>query len=186
MSCCNGNMIVNQLVPWSRVFLQQSLVLQMTKKFIAFHGTCKFITVIEKDRPVPILIQINSVHALPSCLWYILILPSRLCLCLPCDVLSGFPTKSLYACVLYRTLATFFTHFLLLDFTILMSSEKYKPCSSSIRTFLQRHGTSSLLRPNVCIKWQGEWITKWEARERSVSRYPKECLYGAKKNRQQT
>jgi hypothetical protein len=87
------------LTPWSRVFLEKLTGFQLVKEFPAFCGTRRFITVFTKGpTPVPILSQINLVHAPIPLPWNsILILSSHLRLGLPSGLfLSGFPTKTLY------------------------------------------------------------------------------------------
>jgi hypothetical protein len=42
---CTQPLCVNELSPWSRVVLEKLIVAQLFKKFIAFHGTPRFITV---------------------------------------------------------------------------------------------------------------------------------------------
>jgi len=52
--------------PWSRVLLGKLTGSQLVKKFLAFYGTRRFITVFHKNPPpVPILRHINPFHALP-------------------------------------------------------------------------------------------------------------------------
>ena len=68
---------------------------------------------------VPVLIQINPIHALYSNSWRsILILSSHLRLSLPCGLSpSGFTTKTLYVCLspLPQIRATFPAHLILVD-----------------------------------------------------------------------
>jgi hypothetical protein len=67
--------------------------------------------------PVPILSHINPVHAPhPTSLTSILILSSHLCLGLSSGLLpSGFPTKTLYATILFPIRATCPTHLSIRD-----------------------------------------------------------------------
>jgi hypothetical protein len=52
------------ITQWSRVFLKKLLVAQLVKKFAAFYGIQKFITVL--TRADPILSKMNPVHILTS------------------------------------------------------------------------------------------------------------------------
>jgi hypothetical protein len=55
------------LTPCSRFLLEKVTILQLVKKFPAFYGTRRFITVFQKfPPPVPILSQLNPVHTLTS------------------------------------------------------------------------------------------------------------------------
>ena len=79
--------------------------------------------------PVPVLSQINPVHAPhPTSLRFTLILSSLLSLGLPTGLFpSGFPTNTLYTPLLSPVSATGFSHLILLDMitrTILI--QKYK------------------------------------------------------------
>jgi hypothetical protein len=46
-----GTLLTYLLTPWSRVLLEKLLVLQLIKKFTAFYGTRKFITVLTSGPP---------------------------------------------------------------------------------------------------------------------------------------
>ena len=75
-------------------------VLQLVKKFPAFYGTPKFITVLTSARNLSLswANSIQSPQPLPTSWRSILILSSYLCLGLPNGLLpSGFPTKILCA-----------------------------------------------------------------------------------------
>jgi hypothetical protein len=54
---------VYSLTPWSRVLLEKLSGFQLVKKFPAFHGTRNVHRVYNSPPPVPILSQINPVHA---------------------------------------------------------------------------------------------------------------------------
>jgi len=90
------------LTPWSRV-LEKMIVTQLVKKFTAFYGTRRFITVFTRlhhwSPSWTTLIQSTTSH--PVSLRYILIiLPSHLCLGLPGGLplqLSGIYAVSVYS-----------------------------------------------------------------------------------------
>jgi len=60
---CN---ISNLLTPWSRVSLENVTVTQLVKKFPAFCGTRKFITLFTRDRNFSFLNQMYPVHIFPT------------------------------------------------------------------------------------------------------------------------
>ena len=103
---------------------------------------------------VPVLSQINSVHAPHPTSWrYILILSSHLFLGLPNGLLpSGFPTKNRYTPLLLPMRATRPTHLILLYLiTWTIMSEEYWQLNSSLYSFLHSPVTWSLLDPNVLL-----------------------------------
>ena len=56
-----GHLLTYLLTPWCRVLLEKLTGLQLVKKFLAFHGTRRFITH-KRPPPVSILGQSNPVH----------------------------------------------------------------------------------------------------------------------------
>ena len=87
------------LTPWCRVLLEKLTGLQLVKKFPAFHGTRRFITVLTSVRHLSLswANPIQSTYPHPTSWRSILILSTHLRLGLPSGLLpSGFPTKTLY------------------------------------------------------------------------------------------
>ena len=82
------------LTPWSRVHIEK-----LIKKFPAFYGTRRFITIFTSVRHLSLswARSIQYIPPHPTSLRFILILSSHLRLGLPCGLFpSGFPTKTLY------------------------------------------------------------------------------------------
>ena len=87
------------LTPWCRVLLEKLTGLQLVKKFPAFHGTRRFITVLTSFRHLSLSLAspIQSIYPHPTYWRSILILSTHLRLGLPSGLFpSGFPTKTLY------------------------------------------------------------------------------------------
>ena len=94
-----GTLITYILTPWCRALLEKLTGLQLVKKFPAFHGTRRFITVITSVRHLSLswASPIQSIYPHPTSWRSILILSTHLRLGLPSGLLpSGFPTKTLY------------------------------------------------------------------------------------------
>ena len=124
------------LTPWCRVLLEKLTGLQLVKKFLAFHGTRRFITALTSVRHLSLssASSIQSIYPHPTSWRSIVILSTHLHLGLPSGLFpSGFPTKILYTPLSSPIRATCPAHLILLDFiTRTTLGEEYKSFSSSL------------------------------------------------------
>ena len=122
---------------------------KLLKKYPAFHGTLRFITVFTRARYLSLswARSIQCMPSYPSSRRSILILPFHL---LPSGLLpSGFPTKILYALSLPHTCYMSCLFDLLDLITWMIFSEEYRAWSTSLCSLLHSHVTSSILGPNI-------------------------------------
>jgi hypothetical protein len=58
----------NPVIPWSRALLEKATVPRLFKKFPTFSGTRRFTAIFTRRRypEVPILSQVNPLHAFPT------------------------------------------------------------------------------------------------------------------------
>jgi len=109
------------LTPWCRFLLEKLNGLQIVKKFLAFHGTRRFITALTTVRHLSLswASPIQSIYPHPTSWRSVIILSTHLRLGLPSGLLpSGFPTKNLYT-PLHIVILTFVPEFLLLDLEVI-------------------------------------------------------------------
>ena len=143
--------VIYLLSPWSRVLLEKLTGSQLVKKFPAFYGTRRFITIFTSAHHLSLsgARSIQSIPPHPTSWRYILLLFSHLFLGL---FPSGFPAKTLYTPLLSPIRPTCPAHLILLDFisrTIL--GEVYISLSSALCSFLDYFVTSSFLSPNILL-----------------------------------
>ena len=143
------------LTPWCRVLLEKQTGLQLVKKFPAFYGTRRVISVLTSVRHLSLswASPIQSTYPHLTSWRSILILSTHLHLDLPSGLFPfGFPTKNLYDPLSSPIRATCPAHLILLDFitrTILV--EEYRSLSSSLCNLHHPPVTSSLLGPNILL-----------------------------------
>ena len=107
------------LTPYCRVLHEKLTGLQQVKKFLAFHGTRRFITALTTVRHLSLswASPIQSIYPHPTSCRSILILSTHLRLGFPSGLLpSGFPRKTLYIPPSSPIRATCPAHLILLHF----------------------------------------------------------------------
>ena len=108
-----SSVITNWLTPWSTVLPEKLTGTQLLKKFPAFYGTRRFITVFTRASHLSLswVRATKSMPPYPTSRRSILILSSNLRLGPPCCLLPlGFPTKNLYSYLLSSIRAKCLTH----------------------------------------------------------------------------
>ena len=123
------------LTPWSRALPDKLTSSQLVKKFSAFYGTRRFITVYKSARHLSLCWarSIQSILPHPTLLRNILILSSHLRLGSPSGLFpSGCPNKTLYTPLLSPTRATCSANLIFFDLIArIIFEEEYRSLSSS-------------------------------------------------------
>jgi len=83
-SCHTNSAILHLLTPWCRVLLEKLTGLQLAKKFLAFHGTQRFITALTSARHLSLswVSPIQSIYPHPTS-WSSILISTRVLLGLP-------------------------------------------------------------------------------------------------------
>jgi hypothetical protein len=136
--------LTDWLTPYRRVFLEKPIFTLLVNKFPTLYGTWKFITAFSN------VSQMHPVHTFhPISQRYIVILSPHLFVGRTSSrLLSGFLIKSVF--LICPLCAMCPIHLILLNLiTLIIFSEAYKLCSSSLCSLLQPPTTSFLLGPNI-------------------------------------
>jgi hypothetical protein len=137
---------------WSKVLLENLIVIQLVKKFPTLYGTWKFITVLARSRHLS-LSWARCIQSTPSyhiSLRATLILLSYLSQDLPDGCISFTFYNQNIVYIFHRSRATCPAHIIILDMiNLIISGEAYKLWSYSFCRLVYRSATASFLSPNI-------------------------------------
>ena len=143
------------LTPWCRVLLEKLTVLQLVRKFPAFHGTRRFITALTSVRHLSLswASPIQSIYPHPTSWRSVLVFSTHLSLGLHSGLFpSGFHTKTLYT----TSPHPYAPHAQPISFFSILSLVQYwvrsKNHLASLCNLLHSPVTSSFLGPNILLK----------------------------------